>query len=101
MRTTLTLEPDIEMLVKQRVEQTGLTMKEVINQGLRQGLTSQPLSPKLDAPKPLPAEPFRVKPVALTLPPDVDPTKLNQYLDDLEIDYYLAKQRKFDADPGS
>ena len=38
MRTTLTLEPDVEMLVRETIYKTGKTLKQAVNDALRVGL---------------------------------------------------------------
>ena len=38
MRTTITLEPDVEALVQQAMRERGLSFKEAVNTGLRRGL---------------------------------------------------------------
>lgn len=38
MRTTVTLEPDTEALLREAVQRTGLSFKEVLNLAVRQAL---------------------------------------------------------------
>ena len=38
MRTTVTLEPDVEALLQKLMRQRGLTFKEAVNQAIRSGL---------------------------------------------------------------
>lgn len=38
MRTTVTLDPDSEALVRRRMRERGLTFKEVLNDAIRAGL---------------------------------------------------------------
>ena len=38
MRTTITLEPDVEVLIAQAMEERGLSFKAAVNAGLRAGL---------------------------------------------------------------
>ena len=40
MRTTVTLDPDAEQLVKQAMKDRGLSFKEVVNEAIRSGLGS-------------------------------------------------------------
>ncbi|MCC6588132.1 MAG: CopG family transcriptional regulator [Bryobacterales bacterium] len=80
MRTTLTLDPDVAAKVKERVRETNSSLKDVVNRALRAGLAGGPLAPP---------EPFRVTPHNLGLLPGIDPYKLNQLVDDLEIDEFL------------
>ena len=39
MRTTVTLEPDVEILLKQRMHERGLSFKRALNEAIRAGLT--------------------------------------------------------------
>lgn len=38
MRTTITLEPDVEALLKQSMQKRGLTFKDAVNEAVRAGL---------------------------------------------------------------
>jgi len=40
MRTTLTLDPDVAVLVRQAREDTRRSLKEIVNDGLRRGLAT-------------------------------------------------------------
>lgn len=46
MRTTITLDPDVEALVKKVMRERGLSFKEAVNGALRAGL--QPTAPRPD-----------------------------------------------------
>lgn len=46
MRTTITLDPDVEAMVKSVMRERGLSFKEAVNGALRAGL--QPKSPRQD-----------------------------------------------------
>jgi hypothetical protein len=39
MRTTITLEPDTDALVKQLMRERGLSFKQAVNEAIRRGLT--------------------------------------------------------------
>jgi hypothetical protein len=39
MRTTVTLDPDVEALLRKRMRERGLSFKEALNQAVRAGLT--------------------------------------------------------------
>jgi hypothetical protein len=41
MRTTVTIDPDTEFLLKQEVQRTGKSFKVVLNTSIRQALTSK------------------------------------------------------------
>jgi hypothetical protein len=40
MRTTVTLDPDTEQLVRRRMAERGISFKEALNDAIRQGLAS-------------------------------------------------------------
>jgi hypothetical protein len=40
MRTTVTLDPDVEALVRRFMEERGLTFKQAVNLAIREGLTA-------------------------------------------------------------
>jgi Arc/MetJ family transcription regulator len=42
MRTTVTLDPDIEALIRRTMRERGLSFKEAVNSALRAGLTTKP-----------------------------------------------------------
>ena len=46
MRTTLTLDDDLERRLKTRASQTGRSFKEVVNAAIRQGLGGARVRPK-------------------------------------------------------
>jgi hypothetical protein len=82
MRTTLTLDPDVAMKLKKRMTEHKLTLKDAINQALRVGLET-PESKRKTA--------FKVEPFALGIPAGVDLDKMNQLLDQLEVEDYIRK----------
>ena len=86
MRTTLTLDPDVAQELKTRVAERKTSFKEIVNETLRQGLSAKP--------KAKPTEVFRVEARALGLRPGIDPNKLNQLVDELEVQEFLAKMRR-------
>ena len=75
----MTLVPDVEVRVKEMMDQEGIAFKEAINRVLRAGLD------ELDRQRP-PQEPFRVKPLrGGGLQPGLDPNRsLTKQLDELE-----------------
>ncbi len=78
MRTTLTLEPDVEQLIRQEMRQTNSSMKAVVNNALRLGLGVRGKRPR--PPR------FRVEPHAFGFRPGVDRDRLNQLVDEMETD---------------
>ncbi len=68
--------------LKRRVQRRGISFKQAVNDALRAGLraTEEPPLPK-----------FRVEPFACGLKPGIDPDKLNQLLDELEVEAFREK----------
>ena len=83
---TLTLDKDLADALKERARAQSKTIKQVVNDALRQGL--------LVGVKESPREPYRVKPFHSGFAPGVDPTKLNQLNDELELEEFLRKLNK-------
>jgi hypothetical protein len=79
MRTTLTLDDDAARLLKETARRTGRSFKEVVNEAIRRGLSVGD-RPEPDLPR------FVVKAEARGFKAGVDPTKLNQLYDDLEME---------------
>ncbi len=79
MRTTLTLDDDAARRLKEIARRTGRSFKEVVNEAIRRGLSigEQPAS---DLPR------FVVEAEARGFKAGIDPTKLNQLYDDLEME---------------
>jgi len=85
MRTTLTLDPDVERLLEDEVHRVRRPFKQVVNDAIRRGL-----APRLAD---TPAEPYRVKPHESVLAPGIDPAHLNRLVDELEDEAVLGKRR--------
>lgn len=86
MRTTLTLDPDVERLIEQEIHRVRRPFKQIVNDAIRRGL-----APRLaDAPD----KPYRVKVHDGRLQPGHDPLSLNRLADELEADVFVDKQRK-------
>ena len=83
---TLTLDKDLADALKERARAQSKTIKQVVNDALRQGLSV--------GVKESPREPYRVKPFHSGFAPGVDPTKLNQLNDQLELEELLRKLNK-------
>lgn len=82
MRTTLTLDPDVAMKLKKVMAREKITLKRAVNETLRAGLRARKM-------KPLP--PFKVKPWPCNFRPGIDLNRMNQLVDELEIEEYLRK----------
>lgn len=82
MRTTLSLEPDVAERLKRRMASEKATLKQVVNDALRRGLS-------VETPKP--SKPFHVVAHSFGFRPGIDIHKLNQLADDLETQAMAAK----------
>ncbi len=86
MRTTLTLDDDVAVKLRELAHRRRLPFKEVVNSVLRRGLAAQERRAESD-------RPFRVKVFRSPFRPGVDPLKLNQLSDELEARRFAAVER--------
>ena len=86
MRTTVTLDPDVERLLKETAHQTRQSFKQVLNNAVRAGLRASPSAARRKA--------FFVKARPMGLRSGVDPTRLAELADELETDAFLASTRR-------
>jgi len=77
MRTTLTLDDDVAVKLRELAHRRRLPFKEVVNSVLRRGLAAQDRRAES-------SRPFRVEVFRSSFRPGVDPLKLNQLSDELE-----------------
>jgi hypothetical protein len=90
MRTTLTLDDDLAEHLREKARRSGESFKEVVNATLRRGLyKGEKPSPKLPR--------FEVKARACGFRHGVDPLRLNQLNDELELEEF-ARGMKVEAD---
>ncbi len=87
MRTTVTLDPDVEKLLRRAVRERGASFKEVLNNALRDGLLGK-THPATKVPKA-----FRQPTFDMGVPL-VDLTKANALADELEDQAIVAKMRR-------
>ena len=85
MRTTLTIEDDLAAILKKRASEQGHSFKEVVNDLLRAGISAS-------GGNPAPRQPVTVATRPLGLRPGYDPDKLNQLVDELEVEERFKKQ---------
>jgi hypothetical protein len=78
MRTTLTLDSDVAERLTSEVRRTGRSLKSVVNEAIRLGLGLSGKQPK--------SARFTVAPHAFGLRAGIDPDRLNQLVDELEVD---------------
>jgi len=89
MRTTVTLDPDVEQLVVDAMQRFRQSFKEVLNQAIRKGLSDLAASP--DEP------PFVVSARPMGMLAGVDIGRLNQVADELEADTFIKLSRELEA----
>ena len=84
VRTTLTIEPDVAIEIDRRRRASGSSLKRVINGLLRKGLRAE-----AEAPTP---SPYRSETFDLQFRPGIDSLKLNQLVDDLEVESFVERE---------
>jgi len=85
MRTTLTLDDDLAESLNRTARLTGRTFKAVVNETIRRGLA------RGDHPTTCEIKPFVVEPQACGFMAGIDPLRLNQLVDQIELDAFLVK----------
>jgi hypothetical protein len=84
VRTTLTLDPEVERLVSDEVHRTRRPFKQVVNDAIRRGLA--PRVP--DEPE----ERYRIDVHRTKLRPGIDPTSINRLADELDDEGAIEKE---------
>lgn len=87
MRTTLTLDDDLAAELNRTARLSGRSFKEVVNAVIRKGLSAGDHPPATDD------RPFVVQPQSCGLLPGIDPLRLNQLLDQLEVEQFSVVQK--------
>ncbi len=78
MRTTLAIDDDLFLKLKEAASKRRKPLTRIVNETLRRGLSAQQPRQQRHAP-------FRVEPFDSAFRPGVDPLRLNQLVDDLEV----------------
>jgi hypothetical protein len=86
MRTTVTLEPDVEQLLRDAMQRRRLSFKEALNEAVRSGLADLAAAGVEEAP-------FIVRARGLGLRAGIDAARLNQMADELEAESFDALGR--------
>jgi len=86
MRTTVTLDKDVERLLRETQHRLRKSFKQVLNDALRAGLSGRPLNAK--APR------FVLKTKSMGLRAGIDFTSLNKLADELETESIVTKTRR-------
>ena len=84
MRTTLTIDDDVAARIEERRRTNGQSLKQVVNQLLREGLRSSERQPA--------ARRYRTKTHKLRLRSGFDAARLNQLVDELETEERVARE---------
>jgi hypothetical protein len=86
MRTTVTLEKDVERMLRDAMHRSRKSFKQTLNAALRIGLSGKAVQPK--------AGRFVVKARPMGLRAGHDPAGFNRLADDLEVDAFLEKHAR-------
>ncbi len=85
MRTTVTIEADVEEKLRDFMARNRYTFKRALNETLRRGLGSQNNKPP---------KPFKLEARPMGLKRGIDLTRLNELASELEIEAFLEKEDK-------
>ena len=90
MRTTVTLDPEAERLLKDAMRRHGQSFKQALNQAVVRGLAG--LDAETDE------TPFKVQASPMKLRTGLDPAALNRLNDDLEAEAFLELSARLERD---
>lgn len=82
MRTTVTLDPDVEQYIRETCQKRRKSFKRVLNDALRESL------------KPEGSKPTLLEPRSMGLTTSIDPRRLSDFADELEADAFLAAEAR-------
>jgi hypothetical protein len=80
MRTTVTLEDDVERLIREKMHRSRKSFKKTLNDAIRQGLLSETSDAKRTK--------FVVKAHSMGNRPGIDPATLSDLDTDIEVERY-------------
>lgn len=86
MRTTVTVDPDVEALLRQAMQESGETFKTTLNQAIRRGLAD--VVCKKDE------KPFVVKAKNMGLRAGIDIANIHDIETEMEVEAFLEVTRK-------
>jgi hypothetical protein len=86
VRTTLELDDDISETLKRLAQARRVSFRQIANETLRRGLTGQYSKVAL--------KPFRVSAFKSAFRPGVDPLRLNQLADELDVERLGTGRRR-------
>ena len=86
MRTTVSLEKDVERMLRDAMHRSRKSFKQALNAALRTGLSGKTVQTK--------ARRFVVQARPMGLRVGLDPAGFNRLADDFEVDAFLEKQAR-------
>ena len=86
MRTTLTIDSDVEQLLIREMRRTNRSMKAVVNDTLRAGFGERGKAASVAR--------YMVEPHAFGFKPGIDPYRLNQLADELETKEFTRRRAR-------
>ena len=89
MRTTVTLDAEVERLIRREMAAGRKSFKEVLNEAVRRGLQGQMEEP---------ATPFEVRARPMRLRAGIAPARIRDFDDELEIREYVRITRALAED---
>lgn len=85
MRTTITLDPDTEALLRREMARTHVNFKRAVNEAIRRGLSGARSAAR---------DVVTVLPFESDYQPGIDRLRLQQLADDLELDAAAARANR-------
>lgn len=85
MRTTLTIDSDVAERLRQEAASGRRSLKEIVNDCLRVGFGLKEVKSR---------KKFQIQPHSSRYVPGVDRLKLNQLVDELDAETFVASRRK-------
>jgi hypothetical protein len=82
MRTTVTIDPDVALLLKEEMERSKVPFKQALNGAIRRGLTDGTSQPRTK---------FVTKGHHFGFYPGTDLNRISQFADDLEDEEIMQK----------
>ena len=93
MRTTVTIDRDVEQLLRDAMQRSRKSFKVTLNQAVRRALGGEA--------KATAESPYKVQARALGMRAGIDPARLGQVSDDLDVDAFMETTRRLQTRAGS